>query len=122
MLADPEVFRRFLATVGNHLVAHLGALIEVAEPSLLDSRDVDEHVLTARVGLNKSETLRWIEPLHSTCATSAGAIRHRHRNRAAGPITSACLLGRGSPGSACSRPWRRRQASTFLARAALLAG
>jgi hypothetical protein len=28
---------------------------------------VDEYVLAAGVGLNKSEALRWIEPLHSTC-------------------------------------------------------
>src|SRR5258708_40260805 len=67
MLAEPEVFRRFLAPVSNHLVAHFGALIEVAEPSLLDSRDVDEYVLAAGVGLNKSEALRWIEPFHCTC-------------------------------------------------------
>ena len=67
MLAEPEVFRRFLTAVSNHLVAHLGALVEVAEPCLLDGRDMDEYVLAAGVGLNKSEALRWIEPLHCTC-------------------------------------------------------
>src|SRR5690242_18596448 len=36
VLADAEIFRRFLAAVSHDLVAHLGALIEVAEPSLLD--------------------------------------------------------------------------------------
>ena len=33
MLADPEVFRGFLAAISNDLVAHLRALVEVAQPT-----------------------------------------------------------------------------------------
>src|ERR1700712_6098475 len=66
-LADPEIFSRFLAAVGDDFVAHLGALVEVAEPSLLHSRNMDKHVLAAGVGLDESEALCCIEPLHGAC-------------------------------------------------------
>jgi hypothetical protein len=67
MLADPEIFCRLLAAVSNNLVAHLGALIEVAEPGFLHSRNMDEDVFAATVGLNETEALCCIEPLHNTC-------------------------------------------------------
>src|SRR6476659_4285789 len=56
-LSDPQIFCGFLAAVRNHLVTHLGTLIQVAEAGLLDSRNVDEHVLAAVVGLNEPITL-----------------------------------------------------------------
>jgi hypothetical protein len=59
-----QISRRFLAAVADDVVADLGTLIEAAQAGLLDGRDMDEHILAAAVGLNKSEPLLRIEPLH----------------------------------------------------------
>ena len=60
----PEVFGGLFPAVSRHLVAYLSALIQAAQTCSLDGRDMDEHVLAASVGLNKSIALRRIEPLH----------------------------------------------------------
>src|SRR6266478_5462239 len=65
--ANPQIFRGRFAPVLHLFVAHLSALIEVAQAGLFHGRDVHKHVLAAVVGLNKSESLSRIEPLHSTC-------------------------------------------------------
>jgi hypothetical protein len=83
MLSDPEIFCRFLAAVSNNLVAHLGALIEVAEPSLLDSRDVDEYVLAAGVRLNKPKPFVGLNHFTVPVATSALPVAARRQPRAA---------------------------------------
>jgi hypothetical protein len=65
--AHSQVFRRRLAAVCHLFIAHFGALVEAAKTSLFHRRDVNEHVFTATVRLNKSEPFSRIEPLHCTC-------------------------------------------------------
>src|SRR5271167_4947622 len=65
---DPQILRRSLPLVGHFLIAHLGTLIECAEPSFFNRRDVHEHILAAVIGLNESIALCRVEPLHrSSC-------------------------------------------------------
>src|SRR6478735_8412481 len=40
----PEIFGRLFAAVRHHFVAHLRALIQIAQTCPLDGRDMDEHV------------------------------------------------------------------------------
>jgi len=61
-----EVFGGFFPAVSRDFVAYLSALIQAAQTRSLDGRDMDEHVLAARVGLDKSIALCRIEPLHCT--------------------------------------------------------
>ena len=65
-LPDLQVFRRFLAAVSDNFVFDLLALIEGAQASALNRRDVHEHILAARLRLDESVALRRVEPLHST--------------------------------------------------------
>ena len=68
MSPDPQILRRSLPLVGHFLIAHLCTLIQCAEPSFLDRRDVHEHILAAVIGLNESIALCRVEPLHrSSC-------------------------------------------------------
>jgi|ERR1700750_954658 hypothetical protein len=66
-LAYPEIFRGRLAAVFLLFVTDLGALVECTKAGPFHRGYMDEHVLAAVVGLNKSEALCRIEPLHSTC-------------------------------------------------------
>src|SRR5258707_684625 len=61
-----EVFSRGLAAVGDFLVFHRLSFIERRKTGLLDRRNMHEHVLAASRGLDKSETLGRVKPLHST--------------------------------------------------------
>ena len=56
-LAKSQVLGRLLAAVRYDFVTHLGALVEPAQASFLDSRDVHEDILAAAVRLNKSKSL-----------------------------------------------------------------
>src|SRR5260370_7711332 len=64
--SDLEVLRRSLAAVGDFLVFHRLSFIERRKAGLLDRRNMHEHVLAAIAGLDKSETLGRVKPLHST--------------------------------------------------------
>src|ERR1700709_2608917 len=64
--SDLEVLCRGLAAVGDFLVFHRLSLIERRKAGLLDRRNMHEHVLAAIAGLDKSETLGRVKPLHST--------------------------------------------------------
>ena len=61
-----QIFRRCLSLVRDFLVLDNLTLIETAEAGSLDSRDMDEHVFSAALRLNKSVTFLSIEPLHRT--------------------------------------------------------
>src|SRR4030081_1477349 len=61
-----EVFSRGLAAVGDFLVFHCLSFIERGKTGLLDRRNMNEHVLAAIAGLDKTETLGRGKPLHST--------------------------------------------------------
>jgi hypothetical protein len=65
--ANPQIFRGRFAPVRHLFVAHLSALIEVAQAGFFHGRDMHKHVLAAVVGLNKSKSLGCVEPLHNTC-------------------------------------------------------
>src|ERR1700739_1197982 len=56
--------RRLARSSGEQFVADLGTLGEPGVTRLLERRDVDEHVLSAAIGLDKSISLGWIKPLH----------------------------------------------------------
>src|ERR1700709_2327589 len=64
--SDLEVLCRGLAAVGDFLVFHRLSFIEGRKTGLLDRRNMNEHVLAAIAGLDKSETLGRVKPLHST--------------------------------------------------------
>jgi hypothetical protein len=62
-----QVFRALLAAVWHDVERHLGTLAQVAQASLLDGRDMDEHVLGATVRLDEPVTLGRVKPLHGSC-------------------------------------------------------
>src|ERR1700712_287017 len=64
--SDLEALCRGLAAVGDFLVFHRLSLIERRKTGLLDRRDMNEHVLATIAGLDKSEALGRVKPLHST--------------------------------------------------------
>src|ERR1019366_2564922 len=64
-----EILRRCLALIGDLFVLDDLPLVQTAEAGLLDRRDMDKHIFSARLGLNKSVALLRIEPLY-------GAARH----------------------------------------------
>ena len=66
MLAYSQILRGRFAPVFLFFEANLDTFVEAAQTSLLHCRDVHEHVPAAVVGLDKSITLGWVEPLHST--------------------------------------------------------
>ena len=68
-LLNLEMHRRCFTAVLFDLILEVLPFIERAQSSALDRRDVDEYVFAACLRLNKSVTLRRIEPLH-------GAARH----------------------------------------------
>jgi hypothetical protein len=63
-----QIFRTLFALVWNDVVGDLVALTEVIQASLLNGRDMDEHILAA-TAIRRDETipLGRVEPLHSTC-------------------------------------------------------
>jgi hypothetical protein len=65
-LANPQIFRRFLATVGDDVKRDLGALDQRAEACLLDGRDMDEYVLAAGVRRDEPITLLPVKQLDRT--------------------------------------------------------
>jgi hypothetical protein len=80
----PQVFRRDLAPVFCLFVADLGALVERAQASALDGRDVHEHIFAAVLRLNEPVSLGRVEPFHSTdrhVSILPGVIKSRSLRR-----------------------------------------
>src|SRR5215470_3553957 len=65
-----QIFRRGSAAVSNKFVLDRLALVERAQASALDGRDVNKHILVAARGLDEPVALGRIEPLD-------GALLHR---------------------------------------------
>jgi len=64
-----EIFGRCLALIGNLIVLDDLPLIQTAEASLLDSGNMDKHVLSASaLRLNKPVPFLRIEPLHGAAS------------------------------------------------------
>jgi tetratricopeptide (TPR) repeat protein len=63
---DFQVLRRGLAAIGYFVVLDRLAFVERRQTGLLDGRNMHEHVLAARRGLDESITLGRVEPLHCT--------------------------------------------------------
>src|ERR1700682_1668863 len=61
-----EVLGRGLAAIGNLFVFDRLPFVERGKASFLDRRNMNKNVFAATGGLNKSETLGRVEPLHST--------------------------------------------------------
>src|ERR1700680_74743 len=63
-----QIFRTLFALVWNDVIGDLVAFTEVVQASLLNGRNMDEHILTA-TAIRRDETipLGRVEPLHSTC-------------------------------------------------------
>jgi hypothetical protein len=72
-MAPPSLHLQILCTlfalVWNDVVGDLVALTEVIQASLLNGRNMDEHILTTTTAIRRDETipLSHVEPLHSTC-------------------------------------------------------
>src|SRR5262245_36957197 len=63
---DFEVAGGFLASIRENFVFDVLTLIEGAEASAFDRRDMNEHVLAATRRLNKTIAFCRVEPFHST--------------------------------------------------------
>src|SRR5258708_19738068 len=74
ILSDSQIFGGRLATVARFFVAHLGTLIEAAQPRFFDGRNVHEDILAAAIGLNETISLLRVKPLHSTCPPSQSPL------------------------------------------------
>src|SRR6266446_9685999 len=61
-----QVLGRGLAAIADDLVFDLLAFIERPDPGALYGRNVNEHVLTTALRLDKAVALGCIEPLHGT--------------------------------------------------------
>src|SRR4030081_1400885 len=66
LASNLEVLSRGLAAIGNLFVFHRLSFVERGKASFLDRRNMHAHVLAAARGLDKSEALGCVEPLHST--------------------------------------------------------
>jgi hypothetical protein len=62
---DLEVVRRLLTAIADNLIFDCLTLVERTKAGTLDSRDMDEHVSAAVLGLNESIALRRVEPFDS---------------------------------------------------------
>ena len=67
-MSDFKVFRRFFAAICYDFIFDLLAFVEASQTGLLNSRDVNENVFTACIGLDEAESLRAVEPLHGACS------------------------------------------------------
>src|ERR1700693_4245796 len=67
---DLKMFRGCPAAVGHEFVLDSLTLIERAQASALDGRDMDEDVLVAACRFDEAVALGWIEPFD-------GALLHR---------------------------------------------
>ena len=63
-----EIFRQFLAAIGDDFVLNVLAFVERAQSGALDGGDVNEHILATALRLDKAITLGRVEPLHSACS------------------------------------------------------
>src|SRR5690348_6261776 len=61
-----QVGSRGLALFSDQLVADLLIFVQGAQTGAFNSRDVDEHVRAAGVGLNETKTFSGVEPLNRT--------------------------------------------------------
>jgi hypothetical protein len=62
---DLDVLGRLLTTITDNLIFDRLTLIERTKAGTFDSRDMDEHVSAAVLGLNESIALRRVEPFDS---------------------------------------------------------
>src|SRR4030081_179205 len=94
LASNLEVLGRGLAAIGNLFVFHRLSFVERGKACFLNRGNMHKNVLAPRVGLNKSEALGRVEPLHSTFShyvVSAGS----KNNRIADPRKPAYPTTRG---------------------------
>src|SRR6476619_2367471 len=82
-----EILGRGLAAVGNLFVFYVLPSIECRKTSLLNFRNMNEHVLAAIRGLDEPVSLGRVEPLHRTFSHSRRLRGINKTKRAAGPRT-----------------------------------
>jgi hypothetical protein len=70
-LTDLQIVRRFLTAITENLIFDRLTLVERTKAGTLNSRDMDEHVSAAVLGLNESIALRRVEPFDSAVAIVA---------------------------------------------------
>src|SRR4030081_1261614 len=66
LASNLEVLGRGLAAIGNLFVFHRLSFVERGKACFLNRGNMHKNVLAPRVGLDKSEALGRVEPLHST--------------------------------------------------------
>ena len=87
--AYAKILRRFLAAVGDDLVADLRAFVQRAKARLFDRRDVHEHILPTGVRLDETKALGRVEPLHNTCRHVPIPLLSMRRQQNASPPGNA---------------------------------
>jgi hypothetical protein len=70
-LTDLQIVRRFLTTITDNLIFDRLTFIERTKAGTFDSRDMDENVSAAVLGLNESIALRGVEPFDSASSHSS---------------------------------------------------
>src|ERR1700712_5685761 len=85
LASNLEVFCRGLAAIGNLFIFHGLSFVERRKTSLLDRRNMNEHVFATAARLNKSEALGRVEPLNSTLSHHVVSAGSKKRERTASP-------------------------------------
>src|SRR6266545_1580932 len=99
---DLEIHRRCFSAVLFDLILDLLPLIERAQSSALDSRDVDKHIPAALLRLNESIAFGGIEPFYRTA-------RHSRSPSCRSTILSCSRAANGFP-SSCANQFNLRNA------------
>jgi hypothetical protein len=68
-LLNPQVFRTAFTTPGVNFdfVRNLLTFCQAGKPRPFDGADVNKHIVSAIIGLDKAKTLLAVEPLDGTC-------------------------------------------------------
>src|SRR5246127_3785641 len=86
-----EILSRGLAAIGDLFVFDRLSFIEGGKTSLLHRRNMNEHVLAARRGLDETIPLGRVEPLDRTFSHPSSPRDHRFSRRRAGPANRGIL-------------------------------
>jgi hypothetical protein len=100
-LGEREIVRAHLAPhpVVLYFEGNLLTFSQAGKASSLDRADMNEHVAAAVMGLNKSEALLPIEPLHGTCCHFSSPNRSPRANGASKNSTSSMSLEKEPAGA-----------------------
>ena len=92
---NPQIFRTALTTLGVNFdfVRNLLTFRQAGKPRPFNRADVNEHIVSAIIGLDEAKTLLAIEPFDSTCRHLLSP-KHISREYHAIPFNWRCLWER----------------------------